>query len=98
MPVLIRYTPENLTREQYDKVNETLASRSQEDSNDPPQDLHMHVCFGDEGHLLVSEVWESEQAWRAMYDNALLPALDEVGVQHGGMQVIPIESIWGAKY
>src|SRR3954453_9386863 len=98
MPVLVRYTPKNLTREQYDKVNETLVSNAPAESNGPPADLYMHVFFGEEGSLLVSEVWESEASWREMYDNALLPALDQVGVEHGGMQVIPIESIMGSKY
>ena len=45
MPILIRYAPSSLTREQYDKVNEIL----QENGPDgPPPPLQLHVMFGEE--------------------------------------------------
>ena len=44
MPILIRYAPSSLTREQYDKVNEIL----QENGPDgPPPPLQLHVMFGE---------------------------------------------------
>src|SRR4051794_6565807 len=54
MPILIRYAPSSLTREQYDKVNEIL----QENGPDgPPPPLQLHVMFGEEPDLRVSEIW-----------------------------------------
>ena len=61
MPILIRYAPSSLTREQYDKVNEIL----QENGPDgPPAPLQLHVLFGEGPSFRVSEIWASEDAWQ----------------------------------
>src|SRR4051794_39813175 len=78
MSILVRYQPSNLTRAQYDKVNEILQAGG---GSGPPAELELHVVFGDEGDLRVSEIWASEAAWRAEYDGPLKGALDEAGVQ-----------------
>ena len=57
MAILIRYAPSSLTREQYDKVNEILQENGPEG---PPPPLQLHVMFGEEPDLRVSEIWESE--------------------------------------
>lgn len=78
MSVLIRYYPTGLTKEQYDET-----SRRMEGSGDwPPEGLDMHVCFGSEGELRVSEIWDSEEQWRA-FTEKLMPVLQEAGVQLG---------------
>ena len=72
MPILIRYAPSSLTREQYDRVNEIL----QENGPDgPPPPLQLHVMFGEEPDLRVSEVWASEDAWQQAWDGGLKDAL-----------------------
>ena len=43
MPILIRYAPTSLTREQYDKVNEILQENG---PGGPPGPLQLHVMFG----------------------------------------------------
>jgi hypothetical protein len=76
--VVVRYQPTGLTRQQYDEV-----SRRMEGSGAwPPDGMDMHVMFGTEGELRVSEIWDSEDKWRAFTDK-LLPALEEVGVHMG---------------
>src|SRR5690242_5132657 len=55
--VLIRFTPSGMTRDQYWGAGKKL-----EDSGHwPPAGLLAHVCFGSEGDLRVSEVWESRE-------------------------------------
>jgi hypothetical protein len=77
--VVVRYQPTGLTREQYDEV-----SRRMEGSGAwPPDGLDMHVMFGTEGELRVSEIWDSVEKWRA-FSGTLLPVLEEVGVRMGG--------------
>ena len=72
MPILIRYAPSSLTREQYDQVNEIL----QENGPDgPPPPLQLHVLFGEEPDLRVSEIWVSESAWQQAWDGGLKDAL-----------------------
>jgi hypothetical protein len=41
--------------------------------------MDMHVMFGEEGDLRVSEIWDSEEEFRA-FASRLMPILDEVGV------------------
>jgi hypothetical protein len=93
MATLIRYAPNSLRREQYDKVNEILQSQG---SADPPQELKLHVLFGDDGDLRVSEIWESESDWRGFYDGALKGALAEAGVEMGDPQILEVHELWGS--
>jgi hypothetical protein len=79
MSVLIRYQPTGLTKELYDET-----SRRMEGSGEwPPEGLDLHVCFGPDGDLLVSEIWDSEEQWRE-FSEKLMPVLRESGVQLGG--------------
>ena len=79
MSIVVRYAPTGLTRAQYDDV-----SRRMEEAGDwPPDGLDIHVLFGSEGDLRVSEIWDSEEQFRA-FTERLLSVLSEVGVQIGG--------------
>jgi hypothetical protein len=79
MSVVVRHQPKGLTRERYDEV-----SRRLEESGDwPPAGIEMHVCFGSEGDLRVSEIWDSEGEFRAFAER-LMPALEEAGVEIAG--------------
>ena len=95
MSVLIRYNPSGLTREQYDKVTEFFMSRAAE-TGPPPQTLQVHVFFGDGDDLQISEVWESEDAWREQYDGLLGEALDYAHIQRDP-QVLAIQDFWGVN-
>jgi hypothetical protein len=75
MSILARYNPDGLTKETYDKV-----SAKMQESDWPPDGLVLHVAFGDDGDLRVSEVWESREQMDAFAER-LRPALDEAGVQ-----------------
>jgi hypothetical protein len=55
-----------------------------EDAGDwPPDGLDMHVLFGSDGDLRVSEIRDSEEQFRA-FSERMLPVLNEVGVQIAG--------------
>ena len=94
MPILIRYAPTSLTREQYDKVNEIL----QENGPDgPPQPLQLHVLFGEGSDLRVSEIWESEDAWQQAWDGGLKTALSTAGVELPEPDKFSVHEIWGSR-
>ncbi len=94
MPILIRYAPSSLTREQYDKVNEIL----QENGPDgPPGPLQLHVLFGDGSDLRVSEIWESEAAWQQAWDGGLKAALATAGVELSEPEKLPVHELWGSR-
>lgn len=79
MSVVVRYSPTGLTKEKYDEVSRRL----QGSGSWPPDGLDIHVCFGSEGDLRVSEIWDSEEQCRA-FGERLMPVLNEVGVQVAG--------------
>ena len=94
MPILIRYAPSSLTREQYDRVNEIL----QENGPDgPPPPLQLHVMFGEEPDLRVSEVWASEDAWQQAWDGGLKAALSAAGVELPEPEKFPVHEVWGSR-
>jgi hypothetical protein len=79
MAIVVRFSPTSLTREQYDQ-----ASQKMEAAGDwPPQGLQMHVLFGDEGDLRVSEIWDSREHFEA-FGEKLRPALADAGIQFSG--------------
>jgi hypothetical protein len=45
--------------------------------------MQLHVLFGTEGDLKVSEIWESPQQLTS-FGEQLLPVLNDVGVQTAG--------------
>ena len=75
MAILIRYAPSGLTVSQYDQVSEQVRTTLQW----PPDGLIAHVCFGSDGDLRVSEVWESREQLEA-FQERLMPVLKEGGV------------------
>lgn len=75
MPVLIRYAGAGLTRAQYDEVGEKLQAQGAW----PAEGLILHVSFGRDGDMRVSEVWESREQLEG-FQERLFPILQEVGV------------------
>ena len=95
MAVVVRYHPASLTKEQYEAGGRLLMERSPEPG--PPGDLLVHVCFGDDGSLHVSEIWESEDAWREAWDGFLKPTLEEAGTTfEAEPEVFEAHALWGA--
>ena len=79
MSIVVRYPPSNVTRQQYDSVRSAL-----EQSGDWPADgCQLHVAFGDENDIRVSEVWESREKLDA-FGEVLRPELDDGGIQLSG--------------
>ena len=79
MSIVVRFPVIGLTRQQYDEVSRRL----EEAGMWPPDGMQLHVLFGTEGDLKVSEIWESPQQLTA-FSEQLLPVLNEVGVQASG--------------
>jgi hypothetical protein len=89
MSILARFQPANLTSELYDDVNRRLDDAGLS----TPDGRELHVCFGDEGHLRVSEVWESREKMDA-YGEKLMPILGDAGVKFGTPpEITPVVNI-----
>ena len=79
MSIVVRYPPSNVTRQQYDSVRSAL-----EQSGAWPADgCQLHVLFGDESDVRVTEIWESREKLEA-FGEKLRPKMDEEGIQLSG--------------
>ncbi|TMM05181.1 MAG: hypothetical protein E6G05_04940 [Actinobacteria bacterium] len=79
MSMVVRFSPEGLTTDQYEEVQRRLA----EAGHWPPDGLEYHVCFGENGQLSVSEIWSSNEQFDA-FGQHLLPILNDVGINLAG--------------
>ena len=88
MSVLIRFAPAAMTAAEYDETVRKL-----EASGDfPPDGMDYHVCFGSEGSLRVSEIWDSKEQLDA-FGQRLMPVLAEVGIEPGTPELIDIHNV-----
>jgi hypothetical protein len=88
MSVVVRFSPASLTAEQYDESVRRLEAAG----DFPPDGLDYHVCFGTDGNLLVSEIWDSPEQLEA-FGERLMPVLAEVGIDPGEPTVFEVHNI-----
>ena len=89
--VLARFTAApSMTTEKYDEsIKRLKASGAQW----PPDGLDYHVCFGTDGSLNVSEIWDSREQWEA-FGERLMPVLSDTGIEFSSEpEVFDIHSI-----
>jgi len=90
MSILVRFNPTSLTADKYDEGTRRLEEAGVEF---PPEGLEYHVCFGPEGSLMVSEIWDSREQFEA-FGKRLMPVLAETGIEFSGEpQVLEIHNI-----
>jgi hypothetical protein len=86
--VLIRFAPPSLTSEQYDRV----VARLKEDGVLPAEGLDYEICFGSEGSLKVSQVWNTKEHMEA-FGQRLMPILQEFGIDPGEPEIVEVHNI-----
>ena len=89
MSIVVRYRPASVTTEQYDE-----AVRRHEEAGIalPPDGMDYHVCFGSDGDLRVSEIWDSREQLEA-YGQQLMPILADLGIEAGEPEVFEVHNI-----
>jgi hypothetical protein len=83
MSIVVRFSPTALTAEKYDETLRVLEATG----DFPPAGLDYHVCFGSEGSLLVSEIWDTKEQFEA-FGERLMPILAEAGIEFSGAPAI----------
>jgi hypothetical protein len=79
MSIVVRFPPSSVSKEQYDTVRNALT----EAGHWPPEGCEMHVCFGDDSDIRVSEIWASRDKFEA-FGETLMPQLENAGIQLAG--------------
>jgi hypothetical protein len=87
MSIVVRFAPASLRAEQYDST----VSKLEAQGDFPPDGLDYHVCFGEDGSLLVSEIWDSREQFEA-FGERLMPVLEEAGIDPGEPTVIEVHN------
>lgn len=80
MSIVLRFSPTSMRAEQYDQVVRKL---EESEGGFPPEGLDYHVCFGADGDLRVSEIWDSREQFDAFAER-LMPILTEAGIEFSG--------------
>ena len=76
MSIVVRFSPTALTANKYDETIRQIKNAGEW----PPAGLDYHVCFGSDGNLKVSEIWNSREQFEA-FGKRLMPILAGVGIQ-----------------
>jgi len=79
MSIVVRFNPTSLTAAKYDVTMQRIV----EAGTFPPDGLDYHVCFGAEGDLRVSEIWDSREQFAA-FGERLMPILVAAGIEFSG--------------
>ncbi len=90
MSLVVRFNPTSMTAAKYD---EALRRQDEAGVEMPPDGMNLHVCFGPEGNLRVSEIWDSREQLDA-YGEKLMPILAETGIEFSGQpEIIEVHNI-----
>ena len=90
MSVLVRFNPTNVTKENY---GESLRRLKEAPGGFPAERMELHVAFGPEDNMRVSEIWDSREQLQAFGDR-LMPILTEIGIEFSGEpEIIEVQNI-----
>jgi len=88
MAIAVYFHPEQLTASRY---NEVITRLKAADSFPAPGLLH-HSTFGDPEHLMVFDVWDSQDSYEK-FGQTLMPILGEIGFDPGEPAVMPVHNM-----
>lgn len=88
MAVAAYFHPKNMTLAQFEEIHKRLDEAGEGDN---PHRLH-HSCFGEDGDLMVYDVWDSPEAFAA-FGAVLGPILAEVGVEVDPPHLMPVHKL-----
>jgi hypothetical protein len=86
--VLIRFSPPSLTAEQYDEAVRRLT----DEGVFPAEGLDYEICFGSDGNLKVSQVWDTQEQLEA-FGARLRPILADMGINPGEPELLEVHNI-----
>ena len=85
--IAVNVKPESLTLEQYNKARKGLeASGANLDGR------KHHSCFGEDGQLMVFEIWDSQENYDA-FGKFLMPVLQDVGIVPSTQDIMQVANL-----
>jgi hypothetical protein len=86
--IAIYFNPASMNAAQYDEIIRRLDAAG---AGKPAGRLH-HACFGSADKLQVFDIWESQEDFDT-FGAALMPIIQQVGVDTGQPVVEPVHSV-----
>ena len=87
MPIAVYFHPKGMTLEQYFDAHKRLEAAGVGLHSQHGR-LH-HSCFGQDGELMVYDVWESPEAFQ-VFGEKLMPILAETQIDMGEPVIMPV--------
>jgi hypothetical protein len=88
MAIAVYFHPKGLTLDQFNETHRRLAAVG---AANPSGRIH-HSCFGEDGELMVYDVWESPETFQS-FGSTLMPILAELGIDPGDPAVMTIHRL-----
>jgi hypothetical protein len=88
MAIAAYFHPEQLSAAQYEEVIKRLGAVGAF----PAPGLVHHSSFGDPEHLMVYDVWDSQESFDK-FGQTLMPILNELGIDPGQPAVMPVHNM-----
>ena len=82
------FAPPSMNAQQYDECIKRLAKAGA----NHPKGRRYHSCFGTADKLMVFDVWDSQESFDR-FGQTLMPILQEIGLDSGTPQVMPIHNV-----
>jgi hypothetical protein len=86
--IAVYFHPKSMTLDRFFETHRLLADAGQAN---PAGRIH-HSCFGQDGDLMVYDIWESPEAFHA-FGETLMPILAKVGIDPGEPAIMPIHRL-----
>lgn len=88
MSIAVYFHPKGMTLQQFEKTHRRLAEAG---AAEPEGRIH-HSCFGQDGDLMVYDIWESAEAFQA-FGGTLMPILAELGIDAGNPSIMELHRL-----
>ena len=89
MSLVVNFAPTSMTAEQYNEAQRRLKESA---GGFPAEGMDYHVCFGTDGNLRVSEIWDSGEQLDA-FGERLMPVLADIGIDPGAPEVLDVHNV-----
>ncbi len=88
MAIAVYFHPKEMKLADFEETHRRLAAVG---SAEPDGRIH-HSCFGDDGSLMVYDIWESPEKFEA-FGAILMPILAEIGIDAGEPSIMTLHRL-----
>ena len=88
MAIAVYFHPKAMTLQQFEETHRLLDEAG---LSKPDGRIH-HSCFGDDGDLMVYDIWESPEQFEA-FGQTLMPILAKLGLDAGEPSVMAVHRL-----